>query len=100
MRLLTELVHPALATREGRVLRRHVARAIVQRGASILLLYTARYDDYSFAGGGIAHGEDPVAALCRELEEETGAANIRVLDAYGRIEEYRPHVAPDYDLMH
>lgn len=100
MRLIAELVHPALTTRTGRVLRRHAARAIVQRGRSLLLLYTERYDDFSFPGGGIADGEDPVAALQRELAEETGATRIRVLGDYGRIEEYRPDRSPDHDLMH
>ncbi|MDR7191849.1 NUDIX domain-containing protein [Luteimonas terrae] len=100
MRLITELVHPALATREGRVLRRHAARAIVQRETSILLLYTERYDDFSFPGGGIADGEAPVAALHRELAEETGAMHIHVLRDYGVVEEYRPERSPAYDLMH
>ena len=100
MRVIAELVHPALVTRSGRVLRRHAARAIVQRGRALLLMYTARYDDYSFPGGGIADGEDPVAALRRELAEETGASRIRVLHAYGTIEEYRPDRSPDHDLMH
>lgn len=100
MRLITELVHPALATREGRVLRRHAARAIVQEGPSILLLYTERYDDFSFPGGGIAVGEAPEAALHRELAEETGATRIRVLRDYGVVEEYRPDRSPEYDLMH
>ncbi|VXC15712.1 DNA mismatch repair protein MutT [Luteimonas sp. 9C] len=100
MRLIAELIHPALATREGRVLRRHAARAIVRRGPSILLLYTERYDDFSFPGGGVADGETPIAALHRELAEETGAARIRVLRAYGVVEEYRPDRSPDHDLMH
>lgn len=100
MRLITELVHPALTTREGRVLRRHAARAIVQRETSILLLYTERYDDFSFPGGGIADGETPVAALHRELAEETGATRIRVLREYGIVEEYRPDRSPVHDLMH
>ncbi|MDR6990448.1 NUDIX domain-containing protein [Luteimonas sp. 3794] len=100
MRLIAELVHPALTTREGRVLRRHAARGIVQREGAILLLYTERYDDFSFPGGGVAEGEAPVAALHRELAEETGATRIRVLDAYGIVEEYRPDRSPDHDLMH
>ena len=56
MRVIAELFHPALVTRSGRVLRRHAARAIVLRGRALLLMYTARYDDYSFPGGGIADG--------------------------------------------
>lgn len=36
----------------------------------------------------------------RELEEETGAREIQVLQHYGYIEEYRPYWKPQYDLMH
>jgi len=100
MKLLKELIHPELASREGRVLRRHAARGIVLREDTILLLYTERYNDFSLPGGGVDQGEDIQAALKRELEEETGARDVRVQAQYGFIEEYRPHWKPEYDLMH
>lgn len=100
MKLLKELIHPELATREGRILRRHAARGIVLREEKILLLFTERYNDFSLPGGGIDEGEDITVALARELEEETGARDVRVKHHYGFIEEYRPHWKPEYDLMH
>lgn len=100
MKLLQELVHPDLATREGRILRRHAARGIVLREEKILLLFTERYNDFSLPGGGVDENEDIQIALKRELEEETGARDIRVQSHYGFIEEYRPHWKPEYDLMH
>jgi 8-oxo-dGTP pyrophosphatase MutT (NUDIX family) len=100
MRLITRLIHPALKTVEGNVLRRQAARGIVLRDQAILLLFTERYNDFSFPGGGIDAGEDLVVGLRRELEEETGAANIRVIGHYGYLEEFRPHWKPDFDLMH
>lgn len=100
MRLLKELVHPELDTLEGRILRRHAARAIVLREDRMLLLFTERYNDFSLPGGGVDQDEDIHVALKRELEEETGARNIRVHAHYGFIEEYRPHWKPEYDLMH
>lgn len=100
MKLLIEMVHPELTTREGRILRRHAARGIVLRDDKILLLYTERYNDFSLPGGGIDQDEDIHVALTRELEEETGARNIQVREHYGFIEEYRPHWKPEYDLMH
>jgi 8-oxo-dGTP pyrophosphatase MutT (NUDIX family) len=100
MRLLAELVHPQLSSLEGTVLRRHAARAIVLRGREILLLYTERYNDFSFPGGGVAPGEDMLIALRRELWEETGATHIVVGAEFGSIEEYRPHWKAGFDLMH
>ncbi|MBE0486143.1 NUDIX domain-containing protein [Marinobacter sp.] len=100
MKLIKELVHPELVSREGRVLRRHAARGIVLREEKILLLFTERYNDFSLPGGGIDEGEDITIALARELEEETGARDVRVKQHYGFIEEYRPHWKPEYDLMH
>lgn len=100
MRLITELIHPALTTLEGTVLRRQAARGIVLRDQAILLLFTERYNDFSFPGGGVDVGEDLVAGLRRELEEETGAENIRVIDHFGYVEEFRPHLKPGFDVMH
>lgn len=100
MKLITELIHPELTTKEGRALRRHAARGIVLRDDKILLLFTERYNDFSLPGGGIDQGEDIQMALKRELEEETGARNVTIHSHYGFIEEYRPYWKPDYDLMH
>ena len=100
MKLLKELIHPELTTREGRILRRHAVRGIVLRKDKILLLFTERYNDFSLPGGGIDEGEEITVALKREPEEETGARDIQVKEHYGFIEEYRPHWKPEYDLMH
>lgn len=100
MKLIKELIHPDLTSREGRILRRHAARGIVLREDRILLLFTERYNDFSLPGGGIDEGEDITVALKRELEEETGARDVQVKAHYGFIEEYRPHWKPEYDLMH
>lgn len=54
------------------------------------LLFTERYNDFSFPGGGLDAGEDIVVGLRRELEEETGARDIRALQNFGYIEVNRP----------
>ncbi|TVP58294.1 MAG: NUDIX domain-containing protein [Halomonadaceae bacterium] len=100
MTLIKEMIHPDLAHLNGRILRRQAARGIVLRGESILLLFTERYNDFSFPGGGVDPGEDTVTGLQRELAEETGAQDINVQQNLGFIEEYRPHWKPEYDLMH
>jgi 8-oxo-dGTP pyrophosphatase MutT (NUDIX family) len=100
MQLITKIIHPELKSTHGRVFRRHAARGIVLRDEQILLLFTERYNDFSFPGGGLDAGEDIVTGLKRELEEETGARETQVLQHYGYIEEYRPYWKPQYDLMH
>ena len=82
MRLLKTTLHPDVSPLDitpasDRVLiTRHAARGIVIKGESILLLHTQRYNDYSLPGGGIDDGEDEIAGLKRELQEETGASGV------------------------
>lgn len=100
MKLLKKLVHPQVTDTKGVTLARQAARGIVVREASILLLFTERYNDFSFPGGGVADGEDLIEGLRREMEEETGAQNVRVQRNFGYIEELRPHWQQGFDLMH
>lgn len=100
MPLLHTLIHPTLSSTSGRTLERKTVRAIVLHDEEILLLYTRRYNDYSFPGGGLNAGEDILTGLCRELQEETGARNIKILHHYGDVDEYRPHAKPNYDLLY
>lgn len=99
MKLIKKFKHSALEKIEGKEYRREAARAIVLDGEEILLLYTARYDDYSFPGGGIDEGEDKVEGLIRELEEETGAQNIDILCEFGYLDEYRQSRYEGYDYI-
>ncbi|QNI02185.1 NUDIX domain-containing protein [Halomonas sp. SH5A2] len=104
MQRIAHLIHDTLPnpidTHGLRVLERHAARAIVTRQDKILLLYTERYDDFSFPGGGIDPGESPEAGLHRELYEETGAADIDIMAHFGYVTEYTPTWKPQWDLMH
>ncbi|PZD95658.1 DNA mismatch repair protein MutT [Paenibacillus sambharensis] len=100
MRLIKEFIHKDLASLEGAVFHRRAARAIILRGSDILLLYTKRYNDYSFPGGGLEADEDLIAGLEREIAEETGASGITILQEFGMTEEYRPYHKSEYDLVH
>ena len=95
---LHTLTFPGIAP-GGTMSERQAVRAIVMRGSEILLLYTRRYDDYSFPGGGLAPGEDPVDGLRRELLEETGAANMRIDRYIGYLDEYRPPLKGSVDPL-
>jgi 8-oxo-dGTP pyrophosphatase MutT (NUDIX family) len=96
---LHTLVHPSLQSTSGRIAERIATRAIVLQGFEILMLYTRRYNDYSFPGGGVDSNEDLMACLQRELEEETGAKGIKIMHYYGHVDEYRPHHKSDFDLL-
>lgn len=93
--------HPEIKTLEGKsIVTRQATRSIVLRGEEILLLYTTRYQDYSLPGGGLEEAEDHMEGMKRELNEETGALNIRNIQAFGRYEEYRPWHKEDADIQH
>ncbi|TCT12896.1 ADP-ribose pyrophosphatase YjhB (NUDIX family) [Natranaerovirga pectinivora] len=100
MRLLKKMVHKDVQSIEGKIFERRAARGIILKGSRIFLLYTKRYNDYSFPGGGVDLGEDLITGLKRELAEETGAKNIEIISEFGYIDEYRPHYKPEYDLIH
>jgi len=100
MKLLKKVLHPSLSEQYGSVFIRNTARAIVLKGEQVLLLYTARYDDYSLPGGGIDDGESIEQGLLRELHEETGAQQIKIKHPLGLYEEIRPWYKDDFDCVH
>lgn len=56
------------------VITREAVRAVaVDDLGRILLLHSRVGGDYKFPGGGVEEGEDPRAALARELDEECGS---------------------------
>lgn len=82
------------------MVKRHATRAVVLRGNSVLMLYTKRYHDYTLPGGGIDDGETIEQGLIRELQEETGAKNVRNIRAFGLYEEFRPWNRDGYNVIH
>jgi ADP-ribose pyrophosphatase YjhB (NUDIX family) len=101
MRILNKTIHPSILNLEDQtIFQRRAARAIALDGENILLLYTERYHDYSLPGGGIDREEDIEEGLIRELQEETGAQNIREIKEFGIYEEYRPWYKPEFDVQH
>jgi ADP-ribose pyrophosphatase YjhB (NUDIX family) len=101
MQTLKTHYHPEDKTLDNKtVFTRHATRGIATQGARILLMYTARYEDYSLPGGGLDLDEDKIAGMMRELTEETGAMGIKNIEPFGIYEEYRPWHKPDYDIQH
>ncbi|WP_438468509.1 NUDIX hydrolase [Vibrio vulnificus] len=101
MRHLKTTIHPDIEHLDEKIIfQRRAARAICVYGEDILLLYTERYHDYTIPGGGIDEGEDVIAGLVRELEEETGAKNIHNIKPFGIYEEFRPWYKGEANVMH
>ncbi len=101
MKLIRKYIHEDAKDFANKpVFKRVAARAIVVDGENILLLYTKRYDDYSFPSGGVDPDEDIECGMIRELEEETGAKNIEVLGELGVYEEIKPFWKKEYDFIH
>lgn len=101
MQIIKTHYHPEVQTLENRsIFTRLATRSIAVQDDAILLLYTARYEDYSLPGGGLDIGENKVEGMIRELSEETGATNIINIKPFGAYEEYRPWHKPDYDIQH
>lgn len=76
--------------------RRPGVYAILWDGRAILATHQAHPEpEYQLPGGGIEKGEQPIAALHREVKEETGwhIANPRRLGAFRRFT-----FMPEYDL--
>ncbi|PMH42625.1 DNA mismatch repair protein MutT [Vibrio sp. 10N.286.49.B3] len=101
MRHIKTMIHPEVTHLDNQsIYQRNAARAIVLNGEEILLLYTQRYDDYTIPGGGLNEGEDPIAGMLRELQEETGANNIHSIKPFGIFEEFRPWHKNDANVVH
>ena len=92
--------HPDIENLENKsIFTRLATRSITTQENNILLLYTARYEDYSLPGGGLDAGEDKIVGMIRELQEETGAKNIKNIKPFGIYEEYRPWHKPEFDIQ-
>ena len=100
MRLLAKVYHPDVDVENSEIIHRDSTRSIVLNGENILLLYTARYEDYSLPGGGLDENEDRVEGMQRELSEETGARNIRNIKDFGLYEEFRPWYKDNSKVVH
>lgn len=85
---------PPLASKRYR--RRPGAYAILSKGREVLLTHQSEpVPEYQLPGGGIDPGENPLAALHREVLEETGwrIGRARRLGSYRRFT-----YMPEYDL--
>lgn len=79
-----------------RYTRRAGVYAVLLRGDSILATYQSEpVPEFQLPGGGIDHGEQPIAALHREVLEETGW-KIAIRCRVGAFRRFT--YMPEYDL--
>ena len=70
---------------------RLTARAIVQNSEGLFaVMFAKKFGLYSLPGGGVEDGEEVIAALQREIQEETGCTCDEVTPL-GYVEENRAH---------
>lgn len=74
--------------------------AVCTEEERVLLVHHRPTDQWTLAGGGVEHGEDPIDAVVRELREETGlegrpqqllGIDSRVIPAAERLEPGEDH---------
>ena len=69
---------------------RIAVRGLIEKDGKYALIYSRKYGDYKFPGGGMEQGETREETLLREVEEETGLlvlpASIRY---FGKTIEYK-----------
>lgn len=100
MEFLKKIIHPSLSSLEGVSFKRISARGVLIKDNKILLMFTKRYNDYTFPGGGVDSKENLIEGLKRELLEETGARDIEIIKELGYIEDIRPYHKVQYDYIH
>lgn len=72
---------------------RNAVRAIIMKNGKLALIQSKKIGEYKFPGGGIEAGETHIAAMMREVEEETGLKVIpSSVSEYGMTKEIRSDV--------
>ena len=87
MQQLGEMIVSKRLNRDNKKVFRVASRGIIRNADMVLMIHCAFYDDYTFPGGGVEEGEDPIDALARECMEEAGVVIKNVKPFYKIVEE-------------
>jgi len=83
------VVTDALVGIPPKIVTRDVVRAIILREGQILLMYSELDHMYGTPGGAMTLGESKLDTLYRELLEEIGATQVKIIEHLGGTEEIR-----------
>ena len=82
------------------VFRRPSARAIIQKGDKLALVYSKKEKYFKFPGGGIHDDEDKKEALIREVREEVGLVVIpESIREYGSVLRRQKSTVKDGEIF-
>ena len=87
MQQLGEMIVSTTLTNQTVEKHRTAARGIIRDGNNVLMIHCGFYDDYTFPGGGVEKGEDPIFSLKRECMEEAGVIVKNIIPFYKIIEK-------------
>ena len=87
MQQLGEMIVSTTLNNQSNEIFRTASRGIIRDGNQVLMIHCGFYDDYTFPGGGVENGEDPVVALSRECMEEAGVIIKNIRPFYKIIEK-------------
>ncbi len=99
MPLLTTIYRTNGVNIQGRIVHRTAVRAVIQRGQSLLMIFSANVGDYKFPGGGVDAGESHAEALRREVREECGVELSYIGKEIGAVVEYDFDTQTGYDTF-
>jgi ADP-ribose pyrophosphatase YjhB (NUDIX family) len=97
--LLTTLHRANGVNIHGKTIHRTAVRAVIQRGQSLLMIFSSNVGDYKFPGGGVDAGETHEQALRREVREECGAELSHIREEIGTVVEYDNDTETDCDTF-
>jgi 8-oxo-dGTP pyrophosphatase MutT (NUDIX family) len=78
---------------------RKAVRGVILQGKKLLMLYSNKYGDYAFPGGGMEKGESRIEALKREIREECGVKISSEIELMGQIIEYNNDPPEGYEIF-
>ena len=87
MRQLGEMIVSNTIGSQTTEIYRVAARGIIKKDDEVLMIHCAYFDDYTFPGGGVEDGEDPIVALKRECMEEAGVIIKNIIPFYKTLEK-------------